>query len=160
MHFHEPLSGTLAGEVQNPRRSFPLSLFFLIPIVVSQTVVPLALALGVNSDLSNYSVGYFSTIGKHVAGEYLSVMITSGAIIAQLGQANGGSLISDESLQSFALRKNAAFFTRRARSRRAWVRWLFDTEFRIAPVFVIFDGLLLALFVWVSVTTVILSVIC
>ena len=29
------------------------------------------------------------------------------------------------------------------------MRWFYDTDFRIAPMFVLFDGVLLGVFVWV-----------
>ena len=44
-------------------------------------------------------VGYFSTIAKHTGGRWLGVLMSVGGIVAQIGQANGGSLIADEALQ-------------------------------------------------------------
>ena len=145
MHF----AGTLAGDVHNPKKSFPLVLLILVPVVFVQTVVPLALALGVSTDLGMYSVGFYSTLGREVAGPWLDVMITVGAIISQVGLTNGATLVSDEALQSFALRHNEPFFLAKSKSPRTFTRWFFDTNFRIAPVFALVDGALLMLLVWV-----------
>ena len=135
--------------MHNPKKSFPLVLLILVPVVFVQTVVPLALALGINANLGNYQVGYYSTLGGQVAGPWLDVMITVGAIISQVGLTNGATLVSDEALQSFALRHNEQFFIAKAKSPRVFIRWFFDTNFRIAPVFALVDGLLLMLLVWV-----------
>ena len=58
-------------------------------------------------------MGYFTTVADHTAGKWLGYMISFAAITSQLGQANGGSLIADEALQSFAVRHYEAFFKRK-----------------------------------------------
>ena len=87
-------AGTLAGEVDNPRKTFPLVLLILIPVVFVQTVPPLALALSIDQDVSNFNVGFYSTIARRVAGPWLADMITIGAIFSQVGLANGLLAIS------------------------------------------------------------------
>ena len=156
-------TGTLAEQVDKPRSTFPKvrsvtsyytipyhtthspqAMFIFLPLVFIQTVLPLALSISIDTNLATYDPGKFSEIGKVIAGEWLDLTISIGAIIAQIGQTNGASLIADESLQSYALVHHSEFFRRKAKSQSALTRWLFDTDFRVAPVFVIFDGVLLA----------------
>ena len=141
--------GTLAGQINNPRKVFPVVLVILVIVVLSQTVLSLALSISVDQNLADYEVGNFARIAETVAGQWLSVVITIGAIFSQLGLAIGGSLICDEALQSFSTKHYPAFFEARRHSPIGPVKWLFDTHFRIAPIFVLFDGLLMAAFVWV-----------
>ena len=139
--------GTLAGEVANPHKMFPQALMILIPIVFVQTVLPLALSISIDTNLNNYEPGNYSRISDTLTGRWLGAMITCGAVISQTGMSNGAALISHEALQSFLLRHKKPFFARRAKSDRAIVRWLFDHQFRVAPIIGLFNGVLLILFV-------------
>ena len=121
----------------------------LIPVVFLQTVLPMCLSISIDEDIHNYEPGNYSRIAAGVAGDWLGHMITFGAVVSQTGMCNGASLISDEALQSFALRHNERFFALKKRSGNAIVRWMFDTNHRIAPVFVLFNSTLLLCFVWV-----------
>ena len=124
-------------------------MFILVPVVFVQTVLPLALSLSVDTNLNNYAPGNYSTIAEKLTGRWLGVMILIGALISQIGLTNGASLVCDEALQSFAVKHNKSFFVARARSSKPSVRWFFDTDFRIAPIFAFFDAILLMASVWV-----------
>ena len=118
-----------------------------MPVVFVQTVAPIALSLSIDKDLGHYTPGEFSYIGSIIAGRWLSVMITIGAIVSQVGLANAACIVSDESLQSFLLRHNPEFFTARSKSNIAIVRWMFGHDFRVCPAIAAFDCGLLALMV-------------
>ena len=137
--------GSIAGEVKNPRRTIPLALFFLVPLVVVEVVVPLALAVSVDPNQSNYYSGHYANIARAVAGKWLDVLLTTAAITCLLGTCNASTIISDEAIQSFCLRHRPLFFARQSTSASALRRWLFDTNHRIAPVFVRVNGTVLCM---------------
>ena len=140
--------GTLAGQVRNPRRDVPLSLLILIPIVLTELTLPLALTISIDQDLKNYEPGHFAQIAQQIAGTWLNVMITFAAITSLLGTCNAAVLVSDEALQSCSLRHLPGFFERQANSRSRVVRWFFATEGRVAPLFAVIDCGVLAAVVW------------
>lgn len=56
--------GSLAGEVENPKKQLTSVLLVLIPFVIFINSVPLMVSYGVDPDLSHYSVGYFEKIAN------------------------------------------------------------------------------------------------
>lgn len=142
--------GVLAGEVEEPRRTFPRALVILVPAIFFQSAFPLALSLSIDTNLSHYQPGNFTTIAEKVTGKWLEYIILVGATITQFGLINGQGLVADESLQSFALKHVPRFFSVRSHSPSKMTRWFFNTDFRIAPVFAFFDVAILAILVWVD----------
>ena len=160
--------GTLAGQVMDPQRVFPRALLLLIPAIFLQTTIPMALALSVDPDLSNYEPGNFTAIARSVAGPWLETIILVGAVVTQLGLVNGAGLVADEALQTFLL-QHADWF--RPKRRGPFLAWCahrrlcaavtrgraLDSEQRIAPVVAVFNGTLLALLLWVDFDMLIVS---
>ena len=145
MYLYDCNPGTLAAQVERPDLNFPRAFLILIPLVFTQTVVPLALSLSIDPNIDHYEVGNFSNISRAIAGRWLELMVTFGAIIAQAGQAIGSSLVCDEALQVFCLLRYKRFLAKASRSKSTWVRWMFDTHHRIAPAIVLLDGFILAI---------------
>ena len=141
------LVGTLAGEVATPQRSFKIAFAVLIPLLQLDYAMPLAFTLSVDQNINNFEPGLFAHVAGQVAGQWLKVVITVAAIVSQIGLTNGGMIVADESLQSFLLRHNADLFESFHKSPNRFMRWLFNTEFRIAPIIALFNCSLLALMV-------------
>ncbi|PSC67221.1 putative polyamine transporter isoform A [Micractinium conductrix] len=77
---------TLAGEVQNPTKTFPRALFGAVILVVCSYLLPLLVGLGVTSDPSAWQSGYLAVIGEKVGGSWLAWWIVASAAVSQIGQ--------------------------------------------------------------------------
>ena len=140
--------GTLAGQVHNPKRTVPMSLIILTPIVLAELLLPLALSLSIDQDLEDYEPGHYAQLAQQIAGTWLNVMITFAAITALIGSCKSMVLVSDEALQSVALEHYPDFFESKAHGSSGLARWFFNTDSRIAPVFAVIDCGVLAVIVW------------
>ena len=115
----------------------------LVPVLISELVLPAALSLGVDRSQDHYETGHYTELAAQVAGQWLKVFFTISAIVSLVGTCNSAVIVSDESLQSFCIRNRPKFFVRQAASKSWIMRWLFDTDGRIAPFFVLLNGFIL-----------------
>jgi amino acid transporter len=63
--------GTLAGELENPRRTFIIAIAILFPTVLLLNTLPLAVALGTDDRLEHYTAGYFNVLAGRLGGRWL-----------------------------------------------------------------------------------------
>ena len=77
---------TVAGEIENPKRDYPRALLILIPAITLIYLLPtlVALAVGGTDDIE-WTAGAFNVIAENVAGHWLGVLMTFGAIISAIG---------------------------------------------------------------------------
>jgi hypothetical protein len=78
----------------------------------------------------------------------MMMMVVVVVTVVQVGATNASAIVSDEAIQSFALRHKPQFFLQQSKSESAFRRWFFDTEQRIAPAFVVFDSIFLFMSMW------------
>lgn len=79
-------ASTLAGEVEDPCRTFPKALFGAVVLVVSSYVIPLLSGTGaLSSNPSEWSDGYFVEVGMLIGGSWLKWWIQAAAAISNLG---------------------------------------------------------------------------
>jgi amino acid transporter len=72
----------VAGEIENPRRTYARAIAFALPLVALGYLLPLAVSLsGVNST-ANWRVGYFVEIGRGIGGAPLAIALAVGGAIA------------------------------------------------------------------------------
>jgi amino acid transporter len=77
---------TVAGEIENPRRDYPKAILILIPAITLIYLLPTLVALGVaGGDEIEWTAGAFNVIAENVAGHWLGVLMTFGAIISSIG---------------------------------------------------------------------------
>jgi amino acid transporter len=80
---------TVAGEVERPQRTYPLALGLAIPLITLGYVLPMLAALSaphaLAGDLSQWTDGYFATVGGVLAGSWLKSLIILGAVVSQIG---------------------------------------------------------------------------
>lgn len=77
---------TLAGEVENPKKTFPKALFWGMLLVVSGYFVPLLTTIGsVELDRSQWEDGYFADIAKMLGGVWLRWWIEAAAALSNMG---------------------------------------------------------------------------
>ena len=127
-------------QVKNPGRNIPLSNMILVPVLIAELVLPAALSLGLDASQDHYVTGQYTKLAAQVAGQWLKVLFSVAAVVSLIGACNSAVIVSDESLQSFCIRNRPKFFVRQAASNSRMMRWLFDTDGRIAPFFVLLNG--------------------
>ncbi|PNY18142.1 putative polyamine transporter [Trifolium pratense] len=79
-------ASTLAGEVQNPSKTFPKALFGGMLLVISSYLIPLLAGTGALSSSSNeWADGYFAQVGMLIGGFWLKLWIQAAAAMSNLG---------------------------------------------------------------------------
>lgn len=108
---------TLAGEVENPKKTLPKSLFYALFLVVLSYLFPLLTGTGaIPLDRDLWTDGYFSDIAKILGGVWLSWWIQ-----AAVAMSNMGMFVAEMSSDSFQLLGMAErgllpeFFAKRSR---------------------------------------------
>ena len=80
---------TVAGEIENPKRNFPLALFISIPLITACYVLPVIAGLASNQSWDTWTAGTFTLIGYDFGGEWLKVLITIGSFVSMAGLFSG-----------------------------------------------------------------------
>ncbi|KAI4295749.1 hypothetical protein L6164_035760 [Bauhinia variegata] len=79
-------ASTLAGEVENPSKTFPKALFGGLLLVVSSYLIPLLAGTGaLRSSPSEWTDGYFAEVGMLIGGFWLKLWIQAAAAMSNLG---------------------------------------------------------------------------
>ena len=79
-------ASTLAGEVENPSKTFPKALFGAVVLVVLSYLIPLLAGTGAtNSAPSEWSDGYFAEVGMLIGGYWLKWWIQIAAAMSNMG---------------------------------------------------------------------------
>lgn len=79
-------ASTLAGEVENPSRTFPKALFGALILVVCSYLIPLLAGTGaLDSTPSEWSDGYFAEVGMLIGGSWLKWWIQGAAALSNMG---------------------------------------------------------------------------
>ncbi|XVF01371.1 hypothetical protein REPUB_Repub04eG0082400 [Reevesia pubescens] len=79
-------ASTLAGEVENPSKTFPKALLGALVLVVSSYLIPLLAGTGaLNSSSSEWNDGYFAEVGMLIGGFWLKWWIQAAAAMSNLG---------------------------------------------------------------------------
>ena len=92
----------IAGEVDKPGRVLPLACAILQPLNMLVNLLPLAVALCLDSDASHYaaSTGYFSALAVRVGGWWLGKLFFCASMVSNLGNYSS-QVVSAEKLCSF-----------------------------------------------------------
>ncbi|XP_031130259.1 probable polyamine transporter At3g19553 [Ipomoea triloba] len=79
-------ASTLAGEIDDPSRTFPKALLGAVAVVVSSYLIPLLAGTGaLKSDPSQWSDGYFAEVGMLIGGSWLKWWIQAAAAMSNMG---------------------------------------------------------------------------
>ena len=93
----------LSGEIASPQKTLPRAILIALIITVLSYLIPLTVAMGVMSGVSEYSewgAGYFQAVGYQVGGKPLSVLVLIGATCGCIGQYQSILCSTAYSLQS------------------------------------------------------------
>ncbi|MCD9559694.1 hypothetical protein HAX54_017856 [Datura stramonium] len=79
-------ASTLAGEVEDPSRTFPKALLGAVVLVALSYIIPLLAGTGaLNSNSSEWSNGYFAEAGMLIGGLWLKWWIQAAAAMSNMG---------------------------------------------------------------------------
>eukprot|EP00882_Tetradesmus_deserticola_P016009 GHRQ01017077.1.p1 GENE.GHRQ01017077.1~~GHRQ01017077.1.p1 ORF type:complete len:485 (+),score=158.81 GHRQ01017077.1:249-1703(+) len=94
----------LAGEVDNPSRTFPRALLWAVLLVVASYFLPTLAALGVSVDSADWQLGYYGKVAQQVAGNWLAWWVVLAAAASQIGQFQAEMSSDSYQLQGMAER--------------------------------------------------------
>lgn len=77
--------GSMAGEVDSPKRVYPCVVAILLPLVSTLNILPFAVALSLDQDGANYTAGYFGVLAGRLSGRWLQTLFVIGANLSQIG---------------------------------------------------------------------------
>ena len=81
-------AANVAGEVENPQRTYPLGIILTIALVAIGYVIPIAAMSRTGIALAQWTTGSWATLGGMVAGRWLTLAIVAGGMISSFGQFN------------------------------------------------------------------------
>ncbi|RLN27643.1 hypothetical protein C2845_PM05G03700 [Panicum miliaceum] len=80
-------ASTLAGEVEEPRKTFPKAVFGAVGLVVGAYLIPLLAGTGAlpSETAAEWTDGFFSEVGQRIGGPWLRVWIQAAAAMSNMG---------------------------------------------------------------------------
>ncbi|KAD3641567.1 hypothetical protein E3N88_30791 [Mikania micrantha] len=116
LNFWDSIS-TLAGEVDNPKKTLPKALLYALILVVSGYFFPLLTGTGaVSLHRDQWTEGYFSVVAKIIGGVWLRWWIMAGAAVSNMGLYV--TEVSSDSFQLLGMAERGMipeFFAKRSR---------------------------------------------
>lgn len=111
-------ASTLAGEVDDPRKTFPKAVFGAVALVVGAYLIPLLAGTGAlpSDTAAEWRDGFFSEIGQRIGGPWLRVWIQAAAAMSNMGLFEAE--MSSDSFQLLGMAEMGmipAVFARRSR---------------------------------------------
>lgn len=155
--------GSVASEVDNPAVGYLQATGILLLLdVVFVNFTPLLVSLSVDPDREDYESGHFGKVAADVAGPWLSVMLTIGAQVSQIGLYNSVSMASDRYISSFFFDDPAQATTDDGNSGSfGWIRSCFGRFHRylftrdkagVPPIIIFINASVVSLLVWLPIT--------
>jgi len=84
---YEQLS-TVAEEVDNPQRSYPLALAVVVPLSIAAYFVPALVGLASAGEWQSWHSGYFSDVARTIGGPWVGTSITLAAMVCNVALLN------------------------------------------------------------------------
>jgi amino acid transporter len=83
---------SVAEEVENPQRSYPRALAWVVPLSIATYILPTACALAALGNWEKWTTGYFSQAAQLIGGPTLGFTITMAATVMNLAILNSTML--------------------------------------------------------------------
>lgn len=93
---------SVAEEVENPQRNYPLALAWVVPLSMATYLLPTACALAALGDWEKWNTGYFSQAATLIGGPLLGFAITAAAAVMNLSILNSTILTTTRMPSSMA----------------------------------------------------------
>jgi amino acid transporter len=81
-------ASTVAGEVQNPQRTFPRAMLFSVLLIMMTYLLPVAGVSRAGVNPQAWSTGGWVDVGQQLGGEWLALAIAAGGVIGATGTFN------------------------------------------------------------------------
>jgi len=92
-------ASTLAGEVQNPRKIFPLALLLSMLLVWLSYFMPLLVGVGMDGkNYENWHAGFLAELGRRTGGSLVQQWVVAAAAVSCIGQ-----FVSEQAANAFQL---------------------------------------------------------
>ena len=85
---------TVAEEVDNPRRSYPLALALVVPMSIAAYFLPTLVSLAALGNWESWHTGFFPTAAQLIGGRWLGAWMFAAAMVTQVALLNGTILAS------------------------------------------------------------------
>jgi amino acid transporter len=85
---------TVAEEVENPQRSYPIALALVVPMSIAAYFLPALASLAALGNWADWHTGYFSTAAQLIGGPWLGAWMTVAAMITYVSLLNATILAS------------------------------------------------------------------
>jgi amino acid transporter len=85
---------SVAEEVENPRRNYPIALAVVVPLSIATYFLPTMLSLAALGDWQKWHTGYFSDAAALIGGPWLGFSMTLAAMIGNVSLLNATVLTS------------------------------------------------------------------
>lgn len=79
---------SVAEEVENPQRSYPRALAWVVPLSMLTYLLPTACSLAATGDWQDWHTGHFSDVARLIGGRWLGFVITLAAAVMNLSILN------------------------------------------------------------------------
>jgi amino acid transporter len=76
---------TIAGEIRDPKRTFPKLLAITVPLVTAIYFLSILAGLAGGTDWEAWTAGYFSTVADNLAGPFVAGWLTIGGLVSAAG---------------------------------------------------------------------------
>lgn len=92
-------ASTLAGEVSEPKKTFPRALTLAVVLVILSYFFPLLVGVGIpGADWQDWDTGQLATVGLAVGGRFVQGWVVCAAAVSNIGQ-----FVSEQAANSFQL---------------------------------------------------------
>ncbi|CAM8897624.1 unnamed protein product [Rhodiola kirilowii] len=136
---------TLAGEVDNPQRTFPVALFSAVILIFFSYILPLIAVIGaVDVPQDSWGWGFHADAAKIIAGQWLKIWVEIGAVLSTIGLFEAQLSTSAYQLEGMAdLAIAPKLFSKRSKwFDTPWVGILLSTTITLGVSFMNFTDLI------------------
>jgi amino acid transporter len=155
---YEQLS-TVAEEVENPQRSYPMALAVVVPLSIAAYFLPTLAGLGSAGNWQDWHTGFFSDAARIIGGPWLGTWMTLAAMVCNVALLN--STVLTTTRMPFAMAEDGYFssaLTRRhSRYGTPWLAIGLST-FIYALLAWQSLGQLISIYIWLRSATTVLTV--
>jgi amino acid transporter len=155
---YEQLS-TVAEEVENPRRSYPIALAIVVPLSIATYFLPTLTSLAALGNWQDWHTGFFSNAAQLIGGPWMGLWMTISAMITNVALLNSTVLTSTR--MPFAMAEDgylpATLTTRHPRFGTPWIAILVSAAIYAMLAFQTLIRLI-TIYNWLRAATTILTV--
>ena len=150
---------SVAEEIENPQRSYPLALAIVVPLSVATYFLPALFSLAALGNWEKWNAAYLSTAGALIGGGWLGFVLTVAAMVGNVALLNAtvltstrmpSSMSEDGYLPSFFASKHPKFGT-------PWIAILISSAIYALLAFHTLAQLL-TVYIWLRILVTVLTV--